>query len=205
MMNIFRLVGDLMHLASIIILLLKIRKSKSASGISFKTQLLYLIVFVTRYLDIFMNTSLYLIVMKLLYISTSAYILYLMRKLQHTWNAQQDTFPMYYLLILSAVLAILFHEELTLLELLWSFSEWLEAFAILPQLTILQQTGECETITSHYLFALGIYRALYIPNWIYKYVYGQKVHLISVLAGCIQTGLYTDFFYVYYHRYLLLI
>lgn len=47
-MNIFRLLGDLSHLASIFILLNKIQKSRSARGISFKTQLIYLIVFLTR-------------------------------------------------------------------------------------------------------------------------------------------------------------
>lgn len=34
---------------------------------------------------------------------------------------------------------------------------------------MLQRTGEAETITTHYLAALGVYRALYIPNWIYRY------------------------------------
>lgn len=48
MMNLFRLLGDLSHLASIFILLHKIQKSRSCRGISFKTQLIYLIVFCTR-------------------------------------------------------------------------------------------------------------------------------------------------------------
>jgi hypothetical protein len=52
---------------------------------------------------------------------------------------------------------------------MWSFSIWLEAVAIFPQLFVLQRTGEAETITTHYLAALGIYRGLYIPNWIYRY------------------------------------
>lgn len=55
-------------------------------------------------------------------------------------------------------------------EILWSFSIFLEAVAILPQLFMLQRTGEAETITTHYLAALGAYRALYIPNWIYRCV-----------------------------------
>ena len=48
-MNIFRLSGDMLHLASILILLLKIRVSKSCAGVSLKTQELYFIVFVCRY------------------------------------------------------------------------------------------------------------------------------------------------------------
>lgn len=61
-------------------------------------------------------------------------------------------------------------EHSTFLEVLWAFSIYLEAVAILPQLFMLQRTGEAETITAHYLFALGAYRALYIPNWVYRCV-----------------------------------
>ena len=48
-MNLFRLLGDLSHLASILILLHKIQSTRSCRGISFKTQLLYLIVFLARW------------------------------------------------------------------------------------------------------------------------------------------------------------
>lgn len=47
-LNIFRLLGDLSHLASIFLLVHKVVKSRSCRGISFKTQLCYLIVFLTR-------------------------------------------------------------------------------------------------------------------------------------------------------------
>ena len=59
------------------------------------------------------------------------------------------------------------------------------AVAILPQLFMLQRTGEAETITTHYLFALGAYRALYIPNWIYRYIreVPKFYDPIAVIAG----------------------
>lgn len=67
---------------------------------------------------------------------------------------------------------------------------------------MVQRTGEAETITTHYLFALGAYRALYIPNWIYRYFTDNgKIDPIAVLAGVIQTILYSDFFYIYYTKY----
>ena len=84
---------------------------------------------------------------------------------------------------------------------LWAFSIWLESVAILPQLFMLQRTGEAETITTHYLFALGAYRALYIPNWLYRYFSAEKYFdPIAVVAGIIQTILYSDFFYIYYTK-----
>lgn len=66
------------------------------------------------------------------------------------------------------MLSLIFNYRFTPLEVLWSFSIFLESIAILPQLFMLQRTGEAETITTHYLAALGAYRALYIPNWIYR-------------------------------------
>lgn len=47
-MNLFRLLGDISHLISIFLLIHKIQKTRSARGLSEKTQLLYLITFVTR-------------------------------------------------------------------------------------------------------------------------------------------------------------
>ena len=52
-----------------------------SSGISFKTQALYVTVFVARYIDLFVGiwVSWYNAVMKLFFIGSSVYILYLMR------------------------------------------------------------------------------------------------------------------------------
>lgn len=72
---------------------------------------------------------------------------------------------------------------------------------------MLQRTGEAETITTHYLFALGAYRALYIPNWIYRYFFEVPRFFdpIAVIAGIVQTILYSDFFWIYYTKYVSLI
>lgn len=75
---------------------------------------------------------------------------------------------MEYLVGPSVILSLIFNYNFTFIEVLWSFSIFLESVAILPQLFMLQRTGEAEAITTHYLAALGGYRALYIPNWIYR-------------------------------------
>jgi ER lumen protein retaining receptor len=56
-------------------------KSRSVKGISFRTQILYLVVFATRYLDLFVSPhySLYNTVMKLFFLGSSGWIVYLMR------------------------------------------------------------------------------------------------------------------------------
>ncbi|XP_074598507.1 ER lumen protein-retaining receptor isoform X1 [Brevipalpus obovatus] len=198
-MNIFRMFGDLSHLLAIIILLLKIWKTRSCSGISGKTQILFTVVYTTRYLDLFFSyISLYNSVMKIVFLVASYATIYLIYfKFKATYDKNQDTFRIEFLLGPCAVLALILNHEFSVVEILWTFSIYLEAVAILPQLFMVSKTGEAETITSHYLFCLGSYRALYILNWIYRYVYEDFKDWIPVIAGIIQTVLYCDFFYLY--------
>lgn len=197
---------------------------QSCSGISFKSQCLYFLVYFTRYLgmqsycppmpsratmtyhvlaDLFQTNSIYNLLFKIAFIASQGYILYLMTTAYKPTNdPNADTFRVEYLLGGAAVLAIILPYKYTVSEIFWAFSIWLESVAILPQLFMLQRTGEAETITTHYLAALGLYRALYIPNWIYRYFAeeGHKVDWIAVVAGIIQTVMYTDFFWIYYNK-----
>ena len=100
-------------------------------------------------------------------------------------------------LIPSLILALLVNHSMKPLEVLWTFSIYLESVAILPQLFLISKTGEAETITSHYLFAQGLYRGLYIFNWIYRYKTQGHIEWIAVISGIVQTVLYCDFFYLY--------
>lgn len=202
-MNIFRLVADLLHLASILLLLLKIRKTRSASGISLKTQSLYVLVFVSRYLDLFTHfVSFYNSLMKIAYISSSIYIVYFIyTKIPATWDPRQDIVKVELLIVPSLILAIFINYGrgwFDILEILWAFSIYLESVAIVPQLFMLQRTGEAAAITTHYIFCLGAYRGLYIFNWIYKYFAHQRVEYIPVICGIVQTAIYSDFFYIYF-------
>jgi ER lumen protein retaining receptor len=139
--------------------------------------------------------------MKIIFIASSAYTLYLMvNEFKPTHDPNIDTFKIQYLIGGSAILALLFPYKWTFLEIMWAFSIWLESVAILPQLFMVQRTGEAETITTHYLFALGVYRALYIPNWIYRYFAERFIDQIPLLAGLVQTVLYADFFYIYWTK-----
>lgn len=203
-MNIFRIFGDLSHMASILILLYSIERNRSINGLSIKTQGLYVIVFVTRYLDLFNKYySLYNTFMKIFFIGSSVYTVHLMiNKYRKTIKEDIDNFPVKYLLGGSFLMSLIFTSKYTMGEILWSFSLWLESVAILPQLFILQKTGEAENITTHYIFALGIYRALYIPNWFYRYFAENRFDFVSVFAGLVQTAVYSDFFYIYYTKVL---
>ncbi|XP_075973444.1 ER lumen protein-retaining receptor [Anticarsia gemmatalis] len=198
-MNIFRLLGDLSHLLAVIILLLKIWKTRSCAGISGKSQILFSVVYTARYLDLLTNyISAYNTFMKMIFIMASYATVYLMYvKFKATYDHNHDTFRIEFLLIPSLILALLINHELTVMEVLWTFSIYLESVAILPQLFLVSKTGEAESITSHYLFALGSYRALYLLNWVYRYVVEDHYELIAIISGVVQTVLYCDFFYLY--------
>lgn len=172
-MNIFRLAGDLTHLLSLLVLLLKILATKSCHGISLKTQEMYALVFTTRYLDLFFNfVSLYNSVMKVVFLASAYMIVYYMRfhkVVKHTYDREQDTFRSSIIVGGSLALAMLINAEFNVVEVLWTFSIYLEAVAILPQLVLLQRTQNIDNLTGNYVFMLGLYRGLYILNWIYRY------------------------------------
>lgn len=205
MMNLFRVLGDLSHIFSFVLLLWKMYKARSVAGISLKTQQLYLVVFVARYLDLAWNfSSLYNWILKVLFIGCSAgVVVVMMRGKPHasTYNADLDAFPWKYLVGPCAVLGLLINQDhSSLFEMIWAFSIYLEAVAILPQLAMLQKQGEVENLTSHYVAALGAYRGFYLLNWIYRYFTEPGyVQRIVWFAGTVQTLLYCDFFYHYYN------
>lgn len=95
-MNMFRLAGDMAHVLSILVLWLRLTVTKNAVGISVKTQELYLVVFITRYLDLFTSFySVYNSVMKVLYISSTAYLVYMIRRVEpfkSTYDHAHDSF-----------------------------------------------------------------------------------------------------------------
>ncbi|XP_074584480.1 ER lumen protein-retaining receptor-like isoform X1 [Curcuma longa] len=201
-MNAFRLAGDMTHLFSIILLLLKIRTTKSCAGVSLKTQELYVIIFITRYLDLFTKYySFYNSMMKVVFLGTSICIVWYMRYhkvVRQTYNKNEDTFRHFFLLVPCFVLALLIHHSFTIIEILWTFSIYLEAVAILPQLVLLQRSRNIDNLTGNYVFFLGAYRALYLLNWMYRFfTENHQFRWIPWLSGLVQTALYADFFYYY--------
>lgn len=203
-MNIFRFLGDMAHIVSFILLLHKIIKGKSALGISLRSQELYAIVFCSRYIDLFWNfSSMYNWVLKVCFIGASVTIVYIIRfgtAQKATYDGEKDAFPIQYLLVPCAVLGLIINQDhYSPFEIVWAFSIYLEAVAILPQLFLLQKQGEVENLTSHFVAALGAYRGLYLLNWMFRYFTEEDyVQRIVWFAGLVQTALYCDFFYHYY-------
>ena len=132
-------------------------------------------------------------------------------KFKHTYDESHDTFRIQIIIVGCFVTAALIHYSFapftgtmaekfiyTFQELLWTFSIYLEAVAILPQFFLLQRTQEVEALTADYVACLGCYRGLYIFNWIWRatHTVGYSDWIVWV-SGFVQTALYADFLYYY--------
>ncbi len=80
--------------------------------------------------------------MKIVFISLTAYTIYLM-KYKKPYNLsldrEADSLPHYFLYGGALLAAIIVHKSLNPVDFLWSFSVWLEALAILPQLFMINK------------------------------------------------------------------
>jgi len=209
-MNIFRIVGDVSHGVSKCILIWAIHNNKSAEGVSLLTQLLYTLVFGTRYLDLFWVRPWWCwwnFFFKLFYIASSAYIVFLMmrvyartREKEYGWKLA--TWSLGGSILSAPFVCILFSGwgATGISEILWTFSQILESVCVLPQLLLLRQTSVPTVLDSYYLVTLGSYRFFYILNWLVQIFTGQSVNPTSVIFGIVQTALYVDFAWVYYSR-----
>ena len=77
-MNLFRIAGDISHYTAILTIFIKIISSQSCKGISGKSQILYLLVFLSRYIDLFFHfISWYNTSVKIFFILSSLTNIYL--------------------------------------------------------------------------------------------------------------------------------
>ncbi|GLU13844.1 hypothetical protein SLE2022_304540 [Rubroshorea leprosula] len=196
-MNILRFAGDMTHLISILVLLFRISATQSCSGISMKTQELYLLVFLAR-----LFLPLYYTIVKLVFIASSLAVVSCMREqpaLKRSYDKDFDSCRHDFLIAICLFLALLLCERFALQEIFWTFSICLEAVAILPQIVLLQRSGDVDNLNRQYVFSLGAYCAFYILFWIYCYFTEQHFsRWIVGVSAIVQTALYADFFYHYY-------
>jgi ER lumen protein retaining receptor len=194
--NVFRYVGDSLHLIGIAVLLATIAKNRSVAGISRSTQVLYFLVFVTRYLDLFDHSqTFYLVFFKLTYIASSVIVLVLFNQLDATYERRLDTCNLAVIVVPCIVGALLLTNEFSALETLWTFSEFVEGFAMVPQYIFCYRERQGRDWgTSLYVVSLGGYRVFYAMNWIYKKI--QMPHysdMQSWIGGIIEIVFFFDF------------
>jgi ER lumen protein retaining receptor len=176
---------------------------KTCSGVSLKTQLLYLVVFCTRYVNMnILDPPLWNIFFKFFYIGSQILIIVLMlTKLKGTYDWRHDTFRIVAILLVCLPAAWFSRPRAgSLFWFLYAYSLWVEVLAILPQMMLLgsMQSKRLDVLNREYIFFLSIYRLFYLLNWAHKWVtkagYTPRVLWIT---GILQTVIYADFIWVY--------
>ncbi|GAA5855076.1 hypothetical protein JCM3766R1_002018 [Sporobolomyces carnicolor] len=218
-MNIFRILGDVSHLFAIALLLVKVHSHRSIRGLSFTTQVLYLVVYCARYSDLSMWywTSTYTTIGKIVWLATSSYVVVVMStKFRMTREVGVETVKVEHLAGPCLAVALCFNYALQPLELLWTFSIYLEAVAVVPQLFLTYNSkrravmavdpardvggrphdDECHVLL--YLALMAAYRALYVANWARRYHTEVFECPVSVYGGIVQTAIYVAFFVLYH-------
>ncbi|CAJ1440269.1 unnamed protein product [Effrenium voratum] len=83
---------------------------------------------------------------------------------KHTYQEEQDTFPTTPVVLGCLLLAGLFHADMNarpVFDTLWMAGLFISALAVLPQLWFISKTGgKVEPLTSHYIAAMALSRAL---------------------------------------------
>jgi ER lumen protein retaining receptor len=197
--------------------------SLATIGISLKAQELYLIVFLTRYLDLFTTFySLYNGLLKIFYIVATAAIVALLRRSdtsESTYSPTRDSFQHWKYLLLPTILvgsvsyftsldrgyaAFSSYDNFRVSELLWTISIYLESVAMVPQLIMFrsdrfvkENKGGARDEILLPVFLLGIYRVLYVVNWVYR-AHTERAyqhHYVIYFCGCLQVFFYSQFFH----------
>jgi len=185
-----------LHLFGIVALLATLLKNKSCRGISRSTQVLYFCVFTSRYLDLVDHSqNAYLVFFKLTYIFTSCLVLVIFWKLDRTYERQKDTCNLAVIFVPCITAAVLLANEYSVLEMLWSFSQFLEGFAMVPQYVFCYRDRGAKDIgVMLYVMSLGGYRVFYAANWIYKKVQmPQYSDIQSWTGGLIEISFFCDY------------
>lgn len=209
--NHFFVASEAVHAAGIFVLIFKLTRQKTCSGLSLKFQELTAIFLAVRfYCSIVIERDIHT-VLDLLTLLSTLWVIYMMRfKLNSSYTKELDSMPRYYLLIPSIVLAIFVHPFMYnhYSRFLWAFSVYLESISVLPQLRLMQNAKMVEPFTAHYVFALGVARFLNSAHWIIKVIETGGSFLTSsssavfwtpavLLSELVQILILADFCYYY--------
>ncbi|XP_010527264.1 PREDICTED: putative ER lumen protein-retaining receptor C28H8.4 [Tarenaya hassleriana] len=210
--NHFFVASESIHAAGIFVLIYKLTRQKTCSGLSLKSQEVTAIFLAVRLMcSLTMEGDIHTFLDFATFVST-LWVIYMIRyKLNSSYVKELDNFPIYYLVVPSAILAFLINPTAPyhyIVRVMWAFCVYSESVSVLPQLRLMQNAKMIEPFTAHYVFALGIARFLACAHWLIR-VYetrGRYLWLIgagyfwfpaALLSEVVQTFILADFCYYY--------
>ena len=189
------------------IMIYKLRKQKSMYGISIDTQLCLLASTIARVMWMF-DTQLTRLWISVIEIITAVimhgYIVYLCYQYKDTiYKGVSAIYLKFYVLIGACfLLSMIFHpgnkgDYFLTFQMFVSFTMFLEAVALIPQLVHLRQNRDPEGLTSQYLYCLGASRGVRFFFWI-AMVTNNDSFWYLILADLVHTVMLIGFFYQYH-------
>ncbi|CAA7396204.1 unnamed protein product [Spirodela intermedia] len=210
--NHFFVASEAVHAAGILVLVYKLARQKTCSGLSLKTQELTALFLAARlYCSMVMEKDIHT-VLDFTTLLFTMWVIYMMRfKLKSTYVEDLDNLPRYALVVPCILLALLIHpyaQSFRVSYIIWAFTVYLEAISVLPQLHVMQNAKMVEPFTARYVFALGVARFLGCAHWILRIVesrgnfftdLGSGMFWVPMvlLAEVVQTFILADFCYYY--------
>mmetsp|Transcript_23842 Transcript_23842/g.52231 ORF Transcript_23842/g.52231 Transcript_23842/m.52231 type:complete len:278 (-) Transcript_23842:104-937(-) len=200
MLNLPRVLGDLLHLCSRVWLIRCLVLGESCRGLSLRTQELYLVIFLTRYSDLLLYfLGWYNTLFKITYLLSAIFVVVLIRlskTAKQTYDRTYDkpaallcfTVPC---LLLSAYTTTTTQVNPDWFEYAWQFSICLESVALVPQIWCMYKTENYAGWLVYYLIMVGLYRLFYILNWCIRIMTeGSSQPFIAWVAAYVQGGVF---------------
>lgn len=181
--------GSIFRMCAFVLLLIKVRSTKSAAGVSLKTLQVYAAVFTCRLMSIIpfdgylpfdkSGDWFYQLVEVAALGLTITLIVQVTMSFSSTYDKAHDRFGgpqlpsefgIVYIIAPALILSIFLHPALNnfwITDVAWTFALYMEAVAILPQLYMFHRKGgEVESFTSHFVVCLGIARVMHFAFWL---------------------------------------
>lgn len=216
--------SSLTQCLAFLIVVIKVINTCNSSGLSINTLICYMILllfrltstlFFTGYLPSDKTGDWFYQLTELTSVGLIILLIYfIQKKYKETSDTMLDTVKFYYLAIPAYGLAMIVHTSLNnffFTDVNWTFSMYLEAIAIFPQLKLFtSKKGQIEPYTSHYVALCGLSRLLSLLFWFdtYKelnYESSSAFSLFSKYAGyfiifsqILQLVILADYYYLYF-------
>ncbi|XP_020685429.1 ER lumen protein-retaining receptor-like [Dendrobium catenatum] len=203
--------AELSHVTGISLLIYKLIKGRTCAGLSLKSQELTALFLGIKIYCSYTTFDIHAI-LDMSTLITTLWVVYMIRViLKSSYMEDEDNFSVQYLVIACAVMALLVHptssSKALINRLILAFGCNLETVAIMPQLRLMKNAKVVESLTAHYVFALGVARFLSCAHWILQVVNSRGTILLALgyglwpgmvlLSEIVQTSILAEFCYYY--------
>mmetsp|Transcript_18013 Transcript_18013/g.59165 ORF Transcript_18013/g.59165 Transcript_18013/m.59165 type:complete len:306 (+) Transcript_18013:40-957(+) len=208
------LLAEVLRTFGIVLLVLRVvKKTQSVQGLSLKTQQLYAAVFLTRLMFKIAYEQDYLYAfIETIATGLTCYLVFLMRiQYKASYQEENDGFNDLYIIGACGVIGLFLHPNVTsnwFINVLWAFSTYLEAVALLPQLYVFHSASKTvDNMTSLWIVSLFLSRVLECSFWFvalffrgYMKIWSSIVWYV-IITELVHTFLLLDFVRNFYKCY----